>query len=179
MGKSQEFLFFHSCRHHEYARKFKKKYISIILGLKQDKLQNLPVGVAWPLIDIIHHCRECPREDWSVDEYDLLVREDLSSQVKQTTDTEGGALRTVSVSFWNEMKTSEPSDGMDDMDEDVRKTSYLQYFFLRSSLKQEQFRLYRLFQAKVLIAHERKTSSLYYPEIVPAEMSQTFKVFGA
>lgn len=93
------------------------------IGFTQDTLQTLPVGIAWILVDVIHRCRECPREDWSVSEYDLLVREDLSSQVKYTTNGH----KYVSISgnlnplCWSEIKTSETFDGMEDMDEEVKK----------------------------------------------------------
>lgn len=100
-----------------------------IIDFDQNKLQNLPVGVAWPLIDLIHRCRECPREDWSVSEYDLIVREDLSSQVKQTAaDNKNGVAKNTSsfkTPSWSEVKSSESNDGMDDMDEEVRRVTSL------------------------------------------------------
>lgn len=75
-------------------------------------------------MDIIHRCRECPREDWSVSEYDILVREDLSSQVKHTTEYDKTIPESISLnpSCWNEIKSTETYDGMEDLDEEVELT---------------------------------------------------------
>lgn len=81
----------------------------------------MPIGLAWPLLDIIHRCRESPREDWSTSEYDLLVREDLSSQANQTSNVTEKISKIESVSsLCNDVKTTEAFDGMEDMDEEVR-----------------------------------------------------------
>lgn len=94
---------------------------NIFEGLHQDRLQNLPIGLAWPLLDIIHRCRESPREDWSTDEYDLLVRGDLSSQANETSNISKQIPKSVSVSsLCNDVKTTEAFDGMEDMDDEVR-----------------------------------------------------------
>lgn len=57
-----------------------------------------------------------------MDEYNLLVREDLSSQVKQTTDFYQNIFKnslSVVSWCWNEIKTTEVCDGMENMNEEV------------------------------------------------------------
>lgn len=70
---------------------------------------------------MIHRCRECPREDWSASEYDLLVREDLSSQVRQSSYCKSNFKSSVQINpaTWGEIKTTETNDGMEDMEDEV------------------------------------------------------------
>lgn len=74
------------------------------------------------MIDLIHRCRECPREDWSDSEYDLLVREDLSAQVRQMSDNSKNLFKTttpINTATWGEIKSTETNDGMEDMEDEV------------------------------------------------------------
>ena len=55
------------------------------LGYTLSTLAALPSGVALPLMEAISQCQDAPPSGWPQGAYDLLGRQDLSSQVQWLT----------------------------------------------------------------------------------------------
>jgi len=51
-------------------------------GLGQEYIQNLPAGIAMPIMEILRVCQASPRKDWTAKVYDFIGRADLAAQAR-------------------------------------------------------------------------------------------------
>lgn len=106
------------------------------LGINNEDLNNLPLGVALPIREVILHCRKKPSSDWPVEAYTLIGRQDLAAAHAGTVSPPHKSKSSDSVKH---VITKEDEDGLDHLDHEVLQ--------LRFSQDQRIYEVYRMLQS--------------------------------
>ncbi|KAL8567686.1 hypothetical protein ACOMHN_008994 [Nucella lapillus] len=89
------------------------------LGMTQEDIDCLPVGVALPFRETILHCRCNPASDWSEHEYNLIGRQDLWRLVSPAPHRSVKPVTPVLTTTKTATVGKEEDDGMEHIDREL------------------------------------------------------------
>ncbi|KAL5008156.1 hypothetical protein ScPMuIL_013737 [Solemya velum] len=94
------------------------------LGMSRRDLENFPIGISLPLLEVLFHCRSKPASDWSEEAYALIGRQDLSRLMASSNPKTTSSVCRHSPPSHPSKTTKEEEDGMECLHEELLKLRF-------------------------------------------------------